>query len=195
MAADAARDAVELERKHTRGLDLLHRILQIGPPLLVSRCQTDAPGTHLPARGASALLLAVPLVALACDRTPSTLTISQLAHAGALEPALVRSARAHGLRFALNATDGTSVLRVEPGSSVTGPVWSATWAVPLDARLAVDRAQAPATAAPAASPDDRLIVDRETWQRLDEQAAQYLVYADLTRATRHSRPDAPRDGP
>jgi hypothetical protein len=78
---------------------------------------------------------------------------------------------------------------------VTGPVWSDTWAVPLDARLAVDQAQAPAAAAPPASSNDRLTVDRAAWQRLNERAAQYLVSTDLTRASRHSHPDAPRDGP
>jgi hypothetical protein len=175
VAVDAARDAVELERKHSRGLDLLVKILQIGPPRLVAHCQIDANGADLHARGASALLLAAPLVALACDATPSTVTVRQLAHAGALEPALVRCARAHSLRVTLTATDGASVLRLDPQCSVTGPLWSATWAVPLDVRLAVDRAQAPARGATVASPPDGLVVDRETWERLDEQAARYLV--------------------
>jgi hypothetical protein len=175
VAVDAARDAVELERKYSRGLDLLVQILQIGPPLLVARCQVDANGADLHARGASALLLAAPLVALACDATPSTVTIRQLAHAGALEPALIRSARAQGLRVTLTATDGASVLRLDPQRSVTGPLWSATSAVPLDVRLAVDRTQAPAPVAMAASASDRLVVDREIWDRLDELAARYLV--------------------
>lgn len=176
VAADAARDAIALEHWHGRGLDLLDRILQMEPPLLRASCRTDGRGTGLDARGASALLLAVPLVALAGDDPPSTLTVRDLAHCGALEPALRRAARAEGVRFELTVADRTSLLCVDPSRTAIGPAWIQAWGSPLDVRLSANDAAGSGPAVGAAiGTDGPLVVDPEKWKRLTEQAAPYLV--------------------
>ena len=177
MAAEAARDAVELERWHGRGVDLLDLILQSGPRSLLANGQPDGTGTSLDARGASALLLALPLVALACESIPSTLTIRGLAHCGALEPALRRTAGAERLAFALIACDGTAVLRAEADRSEIGPGWSTDWASPLDVHLSVERGGGPFHAAHDVSASDGplIMLDAQKWQRLNQHATRYLV--------------------
>jgi hypothetical protein len=175
VAADAARDVVELERKHSRGLTVLDSILEVGPPLLVASCQSSSTGTDLHAGRASALLLAVPLVAVACESPPATLTIHELAHAGALEPALLWAARARRLQFALTATDGTPIVRVEPGHAASGPGWTTAWIQPLDVRLTVEgaRESTPVPRGPPSCAD--LVVEHQTWERVARRARSYLV--------------------
>lgn len=177
VAADAARDAVELERRRGRGLQVLDQILKDrGGSLSIASCEADDAGTGLDAHGASALLLAVPLVALACERARSPLIIHQLAHCGALEPALMRRARAEQRRFALSTSDGAAVLRVEPAESAIDAGWSAGWDSPLDVRLAVGEAGTSSDATPVASATaGPLIVTAQFWARLSERAAPYLV--------------------
>jgi hypothetical protein len=175
-AADAARDAVELERRRGRGLEVLDRILrtEAGHPLIAS-CEADGAGTSLDARGASALLLAVPLVALACERAPSLLAIRRLAHCAAVEPALARRAGAEHRQFVVTTADGTPVLRVGPvGNTIEGG-WSASWTFPLDVRLSVEDTGTPTAAGRDASADGPLMVERRCWERLSDRAARYLV--------------------
>jgi hypothetical protein len=176
VAADAARDAVELERRRGRGLDVLNHILDTGPSSPLLSCQADSAGTTLDARGTSALLLAVPLVALACDLAPSPLIIHELAHCAALEPALTRNARAEHRRFVICTDDGTPMLQVEPGHSAIEVGWSAAWDASLDIRIAVDEARASRAAhSVGSSADQPLMVAARCWERLGERAAPYLV--------------------
>jgi hypothetical protein len=176
VAADAARDAVELERRRGRGLEVLERILNSARPLPLMHFEADGAATRLDACGASALLHAVPLVALACEGAPSPLVIHELAHCGALEPALARRARAEHRRFVLNAGDGTPVLCVEPAHSVLDAGWSAAWDAPLDVRLTVQEGEAPRSATPVACSTARpLMVAAQRWERLSERATPYLV--------------------
>lgn len=171
-AADAARDAVELERRRGRGLEVLDRILNTGSPPPLTTCEGHGAGTSVDARGGSALLLAVPLVALACELSPSPLTIHRLAHCAALEPALLRCARAEHRRFELTHGDGTPVLGVEPAESAI----DAGWELPLDVRLTVDEAGTSQSAGRVGSSADRpLMVAAQSWERLSERAAPYLV--------------------
>ncbi|MBV8998427.1 MAG: hypothetical protein JO304_05170 [Solirubrobacterales bacterium] len=175
-AADAARDAVELERRRGRGLEVLDRILNAGPPPPSTTCEAHGTSMSVDARGGSALLLAVPLVAFACDLTPSPLTIHRLAHCAALEPALLRRARAEHRRFELTQGDGTTVLGVDPAESAIDAGWCAAWELPLDVRLTVGEAGTSHSAAPVGSSADRpLMVAAQCWERLSERAAAYLV--------------------
>ncbi|MBV9414495.1 MAG: hypothetical protein JO363_05905 [Solirubrobacterales bacterium] len=171
-AADAARDAVELERRRGRGLEVLDRILNTGSPPPLTTCEAYGASTSVDARGGSALLLAVPLVALACELSPSPLTIHRLAHCAALEPALLRRARAEHRRFELTHGDRTRVLGVEAAESAI----DAAWELPLDVRLTVGEAGTFHSAAPVGSSADRpLMVAAQCWERLSERAAPYLV--------------------
>ena len=175
-AADAARDAVELERRRGRGLEVLDRILETGGGPLLMSCEADGAGTSLDARGVSALLLAVPLVALACEAAPSPLIIRELAHCAALEPALTRRARAEHRRFVISAGDRTPVLRVEPTDSAIDAGWSAAWDLPLDVHLTVEAARTSHPHIRAGSSADRpLMVAAQCWERLSKRAAPYLV--------------------
>ena len=155
---------------------VLGHILGTGPPSPLMSCELDRAGTSLDARGASALLLAVPLVALACEGAPSPLFIHDLAHCAALEPALTRRAGAEHRRFVISTGDGTPVLRVEPAHSAIDTGWSAAWDVSLDFRLTVHEAAASRNADPVrAAADQPLMVAAQCWERLSERAAPYLV--------------------
>jgi hypothetical protein len=154
----------------------LDQILEAGAPLLGLRCQVDSDGAGVRVAGASALLLAGPLVALASHRLPSALRIHEVAHAGALAPALVRSSRAYRLQYVLATTDGEVILRAEAGSAVIAQGWEAGWTNQLDALLSVSAAQASAkVAGPSAPSSGDLIVDRERWERVAARALRYLV--------------------
>lgn len=175
-AADAARDAVELERRRGRGLEVLDRILERGAGSSLTTCEAHGASTSLDARGGSALLLAVPLVALACELAPSPLTVHRLDQCAALEPALGRRAGAERRRFVLTTGDGTPVLGVDPGHSAIDAGCSAAWDSALDVRLTVHEAGASHSQTRDGSSADRpLMVAAQCWERLSERAAPYLV--------------------
>lgn len=176
VAADAAADAVELEREHGRGLEVLEEILSLtdGPPQLA----IDPAESIVEAGGTSALLIAVPPVALACERSPAPVTVLGLAHCAALQPALARIDRDGGA----STVDGADVLRVRGGCSTIGPAWNRSWGSALDVRLTVERPPTeggtearPPAGHPRSAHRHALLVDGDRWRRLSERSARYLV--------------------